>query len=308
MTGRAIDFMDQAGDAPWLCHLSYIKPHWPYIVPAPYHAMYGAEHVLPAVRTEEERATDHPVFRAYIESRVCRTFSRDEVRERVIPAYMGLVKQIDDQMGRLFAWMEEKGLMENTMIAFTSDHGDYLGDHWMGEKDLFHDASVKVPLIVYDPREEADATRGPGARRARRVHRPRAHLPALFRRARPAAHHRGPGARPAAACGAAARVLAALRDRGIRLRHPAGARGHRQPAGGCAAADDPRRALEIHPRRGVPPDAVRPPGGPGRAARSRRERGARTRGGARPPARGAVRLGAPAPLPDHAGTGRPSSA
>ena len=100
------------------------------------------------------------MFRAYIESRVCRTFSREEVRERVIPAYMGLVKQIDDQMGRLFAWMEERGLMENTMIVFTSDHGDYLGDHWMGEKDLFHDASVKVPLIVYDPRGEADAARG----------------------------------------------------------------------------------------------------------------------------------------------------
>ena len=56
MTGRAIDFMDQAGDKPWLCHLSYIKPHWPYIVPAPYHDMYGKEHILPAVRSEEERA------------------------------------------------------------------------------------------------------------------------------------------------------------------------------------------------------------------------------------------------------------
>ncbi|MEM6293820.1 MAG: sulfatase/phosphatase domain-containing protein, partial [Myxococcota bacterium] len=42
----------------------------------------------------------------------------------------------------------------------TSDHGDYLGDHWMGEKELFHEASVRVPLIIYDPRPEADATRG----------------------------------------------------------------------------------------------------------------------------------------------------
>ena len=46
------------------------------------------------------------------------------------------------------------------MIVFTSDHGDYLGDHWMGEKDLFHDQSVKVPLIIYDPRKEANKTRG----------------------------------------------------------------------------------------------------------------------------------------------------
>lgn len=160
MTMRAMEFMEEAGDQPWLCHLSFIKPHWPYIVPEPYASMYGPEHVVPAVRSEAERDTDHPVYRTYIESRICRTFSRDEVRERVIPAYMGLIKQIDDQMGRLFAWMEERGLMENTMIVFTSDHGDYMGDHWMGEKDLFHDPSVKVPLIVYDPRRAADATRG----------------------------------------------------------------------------------------------------------------------------------------------------
>jgi len=160
MTRRAMEFMDQAGDQPWLCHLSYIKPHWPYIVPAPYNEMYGPEHVIPAVRSAAEKATDHPVYKAYIESRICRTFARDEVRERVIPAYMGLIKQIDDQLGKLFAFMEEKGLMENTMIVITSDHGDYLGDHWMGEKDLFHDASVKVPLIIYDPSPQADVSRG----------------------------------------------------------------------------------------------------------------------------------------------------
>ncbi|MEO1240212.1 MAG: sulfatase/phosphatase domain-containing protein, partial [Pseudomonadota bacterium] len=45
-------------------------------------------------------------------------------------------------------------------IVFTSDHGDYLGDHWMGEKELFHEVSVRVPMIIVDPRPEADATRG----------------------------------------------------------------------------------------------------------------------------------------------------
>lgn len=160
MTTRAIEFMENAGDEPWLCHLSFIKPHWPYIVPAPYHDMYGPEQILPPVRDDRELETDHPVFKAFLESRICRTFARDEVRERVIPAYMGLIKQIDDQMGRLFSFMEERNLFDNTMIVFTSDHGDYLGDHWMGEKDLFHDQSVKVPLIIYDPRSQANATRG----------------------------------------------------------------------------------------------------------------------------------------------------
>jgi arylsulfatase A-like enzyme len=160
MTGRAMNFIEEAGDQPWLCHLSYIKPHWPYIVPAPYHAMYGPDHILPPVRSEAERATDHPVYRAYQNTRVCRAFSQDCVRERVIPAYMGLIKQLDDQLGRLFAFMEARGLFETTMVVISSDHGDYLGDHWMGEKDLFFEQSVRVPLIVYDPRAEADATRG----------------------------------------------------------------------------------------------------------------------------------------------------
>jgi arylsulfatase A-like enzyme len=46
------------------------------------------------------------------------------------------------------------------MIVFTSDHGDYLGDHWLGEKYLFHDQSVRVPLIICDPAPKADGTRG----------------------------------------------------------------------------------------------------------------------------------------------------
>ena len=51
------------------------------------------------------------------------------------------------------------------MIVFTSDHGDYLGDHWMGEKDLFHEQSAKIPLIVIDPSRGADARAAPSAMR-----------------------------------------------------------------------------------------------------------------------------------------------
>ncbi|MXN64716.1 sulfatase-like hydrolase/transferase [Stappia sp. GBMRC 2046] len=162
LTSRAIDFLEERreSDAPWLCHLSYIKPHWPYIVPAPYHAIYGRNQIVPAVRHVSEKTDPHPVHAAFMNNPIGQAFSRDEVRETVIPAYMGLIKQCDDQMGRLFAYMEETGRMDDTMIVITSDHGDYLGDHWLGEKDLFHDPSVKVPLIVFDPSREADAARG----------------------------------------------------------------------------------------------------------------------------------------------------
>lgn len=160
ITSRAMDFIGEAGDRPWCLHLSYIKPHWPYIVPAPYHDMYGLETHLDPVRSDAERADPHPVYGAFMEERVSRAFCDDGARTRVLTAYMGLIKQIDDQMGRLMAFLDEQGLTEETMIVFTSDHGDYLGDHWMGEKELFHDASARIPLIVVDPRPEADATRG----------------------------------------------------------------------------------------------------------------------------------------------------
>ena len=159
LTTEAMRFIAQA-EAPWCAHVSYIKPHWPYIVPAPYHDMFGPNHVPAPNRSEAEKIDAHPVFAAFMDTMVGRGFSRDEVRAKAIPAYMGLIKQCDDQMGRLFAFLEETGRMDDTMIVITSDHGDYLGDHWLGEKDLFHECSVKVPLIVYDPSPEADATRG----------------------------------------------------------------------------------------------------------------------------------------------------
>ncbi|NOD47525.1 MULTISPECIES: sulfatase-like hydrolase/transferase [unclassified Ruegeria] len=159
LTGRGIEFME-THDGPWCCHLSFIKPHWPYIVPEPYASMYGPEHVLPVVRSEAEQQNAHPVLKAFMDTKIGQTFSRQDVREAVIPAYMGLIKQADNQMGRLFNWMEKTGRMDDTMIVLTSDHGDFLGDHWMGEKTFFHDASTKMPLIIYDPSPEADATRG----------------------------------------------------------------------------------------------------------------------------------------------------
>ncbi|PCJ10028.1 MAG: phosphonate monoester hydrolase [Rhodobacteraceae bacterium] len=159
LTTKAIEFIEQATD-PWCAHLSYIKPHWPYIVPAPYHDMYGPEHVLAPVRSEAERDNTHPVFAGMMNNQIGKAFSRDEVRHKVIPAYMGLIKQADDQMGRLFAYLEQSGRMQDTMIVVTSDHGDYLGDHWLGDKNLFHDPSIKVPMIIYDPRPAADTTRG----------------------------------------------------------------------------------------------------------------------------------------------------
>jgi arylsulfatase A-like enzyme len=160
MTDRALSFLDEVGDGPWCLHLSYIKPHWPYVAPAPYHAMYNAADVQPANRSDAEKVDAHPVVAAFMRHEESVNFSRGEVRETVIPTYMGLISQFDHHVGRVLRHLEKRGLVENTIVIVTSDHGDYLGDHWLGEKDLFHEEVVRVPLIVFDPRETADAMRG----------------------------------------------------------------------------------------------------------------------------------------------------
>ena len=159
LTTKTLEFLDEK-KGPWLAHVSYIKPHWPYIVPAPYHNMYNETHVRPPLRHEAEKDNPQAVFGAYQGNKIAQAFQKDEVRNKVIPAYMGLIKQCDDQLGRILDHLETTGAIDNTMIVLTSDHGDYLGDHWLGEKDLFHEQSAKIPLIIYDPRKSADSTRG----------------------------------------------------------------------------------------------------------------------------------------------------
>lgn len=160
MTDQAIRFMQRQGSRPWVLHLSYVKPHWPYIAPAPYHAMYTPDQCLPVVRSTAELQGAHPALAAYRQHEESRSFQRDECIRTVRPAYQGLIKQLDDHLGRLFEHMDRQGLMKDTLILFTADHGDFLGDHWLGEKELFYDTVQKVPFIVRDPRPEAGITRG----------------------------------------------------------------------------------------------------------------------------------------------------
>jgi arylsulfatase A-like enzyme len=160
MTDRAMAFIDQAGDDPWCLHFSLIKPHWPYVAPAPYHEMYGPNQILPVNMSPEEVEAPHPVVGAFQGHEGSENFRREEVRQTVIPTYMGLITQCDDQLGRLIAFLEERGRLDDTMIVLTSDHGDYLGDHGLGEKDLLHEEVARIPMIIYDPDPGADSRRG----------------------------------------------------------------------------------------------------------------------------------------------------
>ena len=162
ITGRAEEFIESegVGSSPWMMHLSYIKPHWPYLAPAPYHARYAAGDVVPANRVEGELEDPHPLIDAFMRQNYSRVPVPDAVRRHVIPAYMGLVAEVDDMIARVLACLRRTGLLDSTLIVLSADHGDYLGDHWLGEKYLFHDPSVRLPFIVVDPSAAAERTRG----------------------------------------------------------------------------------------------------------------------------------------------------
>jgi arylsulfatase A-like enzyme len=160
VTEVALDYIRAQGERPWALHLSYVKPHWPYLAPDPYHARYTAGDMLPIHKSARELADPHPVYAAYLKHEESENFAQDHIARHVRPTYMGLVEQMDHHVGRVLRELQRLGRDRDTLVIFASDHGDYGGDHWLGEKDLFHEAIVRIPLIVRDPRSAADATRG----------------------------------------------------------------------------------------------------------------------------------------------------
>ena len=78
MTDQALDFIEAQGDSPWFLHLSYVKPHWPYMAPAPYHALYGPQDCLALSRSAAELDDQHPVLAAYRQHEESVSFSRPD--------------------------------------------------------------------------------------------------------------------------------------------------------------------------------------------------------------------------------------
>jgi arylsulfatase A-like enzyme len=75
----------------------------------------------------------------------------DAHKQKIRAHYAASVEQIDYEVGQILQSLEEQGLLENTVIIFASDHGDYLGDHNLIGKGTFYESSIHVPMIVHVP-------------------------------------------------------------------------------------------------------------------------------------------------------------
>ncbi len=156
LTTQACNWIREARSG-WFANVNFIKPHPPRICPAPYNDMYDPAAMPPANRHEEELRDDHPYLRMAHDDPAL-TNDRDLRETRA--CYYGMISEVDACVGRIVAMLKETKQWDNTLIIFTSDHGEYLGDHYFTDKAHFYDETMRVPFIIRDPSPEADATRG----------------------------------------------------------------------------------------------------------------------------------------------------
>jgi arylsulfatase A-like enzyme len=166
LTDSLLEWFNTREEEDWFVHLSYLRPHPPYVAPEPYNTLYDPEKLSPALRAQslEEEGSQHPLLPVLHESKMFprKSFfggsssspvakASDEEFLQAKATYYGLMTEVDDQLGRIFEYLKATGQYESTLIVFTSDHGEQLGDHYMFGKMSYFDASYHIPLIIRPP-------------------------------------------------------------------------------------------------------------------------------------------------------------
>lgn len=162
---RSADWISERAedDAPFFLQMSFPDPHHPFTPPGKYWDMYDPlEMALP----KSFGKGNLPPIKAMQEAMENGTDKRDnqnpfavnEAEARAIIALTyGSITMIDDAIGKVLKQLEESGLADNTIVIFTSDHGDYMGDHGLMLKLLLHyQGIIRVPFIWHDPTRPAE--------------------------------------------------------------------------------------------------------------------------------------------------------
>ena len=146
-------------ERPLFLFIGFLGPHDLYDPIARYIPPYMARDLPQPVTSEEEKRTQPPDFvrhqQRYEQSdkvtSIRMSHATPERLKRMRAHYYANVTMIDEKIGGIVEALEQKGLLENAVIVFTSDHGDHLGDHGLVYKGNMYDAVVRVPLIVWSP-------------------------------------------------------------------------------------------------------------------------------------------------------------
>lgn len=154
---RTMEVMEAKAEKPWMIFSSIIHPHPPFALPKPWHKLYRPfDMPLPRVSDQPEALW---TFINRIQNRYkWRDQGMDLNLIRTIKAYYyACISHIDFQIGRMLEVLERTGQLDDTLIVFSSDHGEHLGDQNCFGKRSMHDAAANVPLLVrYPDRFPAD--------------------------------------------------------------------------------------------------------------------------------------------------------
>ena len=185
VAGKSEDYLrSYRFEEPWFCWLSFGGPHEPWDTPEPYAGMYDpASMPAPILAEGGEYSRPRGHLDALLANRAAdlqsagRISNRDDApvhHPELEPAeiakmranYAGNVTLIDEQIGKVLKTVEDRGEMDNTVVIFTSDHGEMNGDYGLIYKESFLDGAARVPLIVRTPLTAAGSSVGaaPGAR------------------------------------------------------------------------------------------------------------------------------------------------
>lgn len=144
LTDKTLAFLDRERDRPFCFMLSIPDPHTPFRPRAPYDGMFD-----PAAMDLPVSYDETSPFPAWAEQQARKP---DPDRLRQFKAwYLGAVKLIDDSVGRLVAKLEADGKLDETVVVFTSDHGEYMGEHGLMGKNMIYETAHRVPMVVRWP-------------------------------------------------------------------------------------------------------------------------------------------------------------
>lgn len=137
----------KAQPKPWVLSVSFVCPHHPLIAPPEFYELYEPD-LVPAPKTIPRR---HPWIEALQENRNHDDFFTDETRRIAIASYFGLCSFLDDNIGKVLSSLEANGFGENTIVIYTSDHGENLGSRGLWGKNNFYEESGGIPMMVAGP-------------------------------------------------------------------------------------------------------------------------------------------------------------
>jgi choline-sulfatase len=157
VTVAAVDYLNRVGlarrsgqsDEPFNLTVGYMLPHAPFVARDEDYDLY-VEAISPPRKPRPFDDETHPHLRGWRSYTGIEEVTDVEVL-RARTAYWGMVTRVDVMVGQILAALEENDLIDNTLIVYTSDHGDMVGEHGLWWKHVFYEESVKVPLIVSWP-------------------------------------------------------------------------------------------------------------------------------------------------------------